>query len=78
MERNLDRRVEAVCRVRDAALADHIRTVALDAYLRDTERAYVLNGDRYALASGGEPFNAQENLLAWYTARRDSSSDTDS
>jgi len=78
MERNLDRRVEAVCRVRDAALADHIRTVALDAYLRDTERAYVLNGDRYELASGSEPFNAQENLLAWYTARRESSNDTDS
>ncbi len=78
MERNLDRRVEAVCRVRDGALADHIRTVALDAYLRDTERAYVLNGDRYELASGSEPFNAQEHLLAWYTARRESSNDTDS
>jgi polyphosphate kinase len=69
MERNLDRRVEALCRVREIALADHIRTVALDAYLRDTERSYVLSGDRYdaASANGGPPLNAQQHLLEWYT-----------
>ena len=70
MERNLDRRVEAVCRVRDAALADHIRAVVLDAYLRDTDRAYVLSGSRYeAAAPGPAPrMNAQQKLLEWYTA----------
>jgi polyphosphate kinase len=70
MERNLDRRVEALCRVREGALADHIRTVALDAYLRDTARSYVLTADRYDVASpnGGPPLNAQEHLLEWYTA----------
>ena len=69
MERNLDRRVEALCRVREGVLADHIRTVALDAYLRDTERSYVLNGDRYdaASANGGPSLNAQQHLLEWYT-----------
>ncbi len=56
MERNLDRRVEAVCRIRDAALADHIRTVVLETYLRDTDRAYVLYGSRYeTVASGHGP-----------------------
>ena len=69
MERNLDRRVEALCRVRETVLAAHIRTVALDAYLRDTERSYVLNGDRYEVASadGGPSLNAQQFLLEWYT-----------
>jgi polyphosphate kinase len=69
MERNLDRRVEALCRVRETVLADHIRTVALDAYLRDTERSYVLRGDRYDAASAdrGPSLNAQQHLLEWYT-----------
>ena len=72
MERNLDRRVEALCRIRNTALADQIRTVALDAYLQDTERSYLLNGSRYEAASAGlgERTNAQENLLAWYTDGR--------
>jgi polyphosphate kinase len=72
MERNLDRRVEAVCWVRDRALADHIRSTVLDTYLRDTERAYVLHGERYerAQAGDGAPVNAQEELLQWYAASR--------
>ncbi len=72
MERNLDRRVEAVCRVRDAGLGDHIRSVVLDTYLRDTERAYVLQGERYerACAGDGPRVNSQEELLAWYAASR--------
>jgi polyphosphate kinase len=71
MERNLDRRVEVLCPVRDAALADHIRSV-IDTYVRDTERAYVLHGDRYEHASAGDgpPVNAQEELLQWYAASR--------
>jgi polyphosphate kinase len=73
MERNLDRRVEAICRVRDAALADHIRTVVLDAYLRDTERSYVLKAGHYDAASAGNgaPMNAQNYLLDWYAAPPD-------
>jgi polyphosphate kinase len=68
MERNLDRRVETLCRVADPDIADHLRSVVLDAYLRDTARAYVLVGDRYESAgrSGGEPFDAQQFLLDWY------------
>ena len=72
MERNLDRRVEAVCRVRDESIVRHIRDVVLDAYLRDNDRAYVLNGSRYEPAAS-EPdaprVNAQQELLAWYTSR---------
>jgi polyphosphate kinase len=72
MERNLDRRVEVLCPVRDAALADHIRSVVLDTYLRDTERAYVLQGDRYERATAGNDphVNAQEALVQWYAASR--------
>ena len=68
MERNLDRRVETLCRVADADIAQHLRGVVLDAYLRDTDRAYILNGDRYDPATAGEaePFSAQTFLLDWY------------
>ena len=55
MERNLDRRVEALCRVRDAGIVRHIRDVVLDAYLRDTDRAYVLSGSRYEPAAPAWP-----------------------
>jgi len=47
MERNLNRRVEAVCRVLDEGIVRHIRDVVLDAYLRDSDRAYLLAGNRY-------------------------------
>jgi polyphosphate kinase len=70
MERNLDRRVETLCRVRDEALANHIRSVVLDMYLQDTDRAYVLNGSRYEIAAAGDMprVSAQQMLLEWYTA----------
>jgi polyphosphate kinase len=71
MERNLNRRVEAVCRVRDEGIIRHIRDVVLDAYLRDSDRAYVLTGSRYEPV-GSNPetrVNAQQELLAWYTSR---------
>jgi polyphosphate kinase len=70
MERNLDRRVETLCRVVDPKLAQHIRRVVLETYLRDTERAYVIAGDRYERlrSTGGESgVSAQDALLAWYT-----------
>ena len=70
MERNLDRRVEAVCPVRDAALANHVRDVVLQTYLQDTDRAYILTGSRYHVAAGdgGLRLNAQQLLLEWYTS----------
>jgi polyphosphate kinase len=69
MERNLDRRVEAVCPVRDPALANHVRDVVLQTYLQDTDRAYILTGSRYRVADGGGPrLNAQQLLLEWYTS----------
>jgi polyphosphate kinase len=71
MERNLDRRVEVWCRVRDALLSRHLRDVVLDAYLRDNERAYVLIEDRYERPQppdDEERVNAQQFLLDWYTS----------
>ena len=69
MERNLDRRVETLCPVRDRPMTRHVRDVVLDAYLRDTERAYVLdeNGYHKADAAGDPPVSAQRALLDWYT-----------
>jgi len=70
MERNLDRRVEAMCPVRDASLANHIRDIVLQTYLQDTDRAYILNGNRYLVAAGegGPRLNAQQMLLELYTS----------
>jgi polyphosphate kinase len=70
MERNLDRRVEVLCPVLDAELREYLRDTVLGAYLRDTDRAAVLGADgeyRPAAGDGGEPFNAQQFLLARHT-----------
>ena len=68
MERNLDRRVETLTPVRDPEIVEHLRDVVLASYLRDTERAMVLDSaGRYSrpeASSGG--FNAQEFLLKHY------------
>jgi polyphosphate kinase len=71
MERNLNRRVEAVSRVLDTAIVRHIRDVVLEAYLRDSDAAYLLDGQRYApaTADGVERANAQQQLLDWYISR---------
>jgi polyphosphate kinase len=45
MERNLDRRVEVLCPVRDEELRDHLRSVVLQSLLNDTHRASVLRTD---------------------------------
>jgi polyphosphate kinase len=69
MERNLDRRVETLVLVRDAGIARHMREVIFDAYLRDTERAYVLVDRTYERVrpSAGKPrFDAQDFLIQWY------------
>jgi polyphosphate kinase len=68
MERNLDRRVETLTPVRDPEILAHLRDVVLASYLRDTDRAMILERDgqyrRPDAASGS--FNAQEFLLKHY------------
>ncbi len=76
MERNLDRRVEALCYVRDADLRIHLREVVLETLLADTDRAMELQTDGTylpAVHAGSEPVNAQEAFLGWYTERSDDS-----
>ncbi len=71
MERNLDRRVEALVPVHDEEINAHIRDVVLNTYLRDTERATVLDASglyqRPAAAAG--LFNAQHFLLGHYASQ---------
>jgi polyphosphate kinase len=69
MERNLDRRVETLCRIADASIARHIRHVILEAYIRDTDRTYVLLDNNYKLitqSSEEARVNPQQFLLDWY------------
>jgi len=71
MERNLDRRVETLCLVRNAGIAAHLREVVLDAYLQDTDRAYVLTDGKYVGADatpGATRLSAQQLLLERYTS----------
>ena len=74
MERNLDRRVEALCHVRDPALRTHLHDVVLKALLADTDRAMELQTDgSYRPVRGklhARRINAQEKLLRAYTAPR--------
>jgi polyphosphate kinase len=69
MERNLDRRVETLTPVRDPEILQHIRDVVLHAYLRDTDRAMVLDstGTYQRPDSASGTFNAQQFLLQHYT-----------
>jgi polyphosphate kinase len=69
MERNLDRRVEALCPVLDPSLRTYLRDVVLDLYLSDTERAWVLDstGGYSSPAPGGDPVDAQQALLTRHT-----------
>jgi polyphosphate kinase len=66
MERNLNRRVETLCPVRDDKLNQYLRGTVLDAYLRDTARAWILRTDgiyERVSASGERAFSAQQYLL---------------
>jgi len=72
MERNLDRRVETLCPVKDPAIVSHVRDTVLEAYLQDTDRATVLVNDRYEPVPdrpGEARVSAQQALLDWYTSR---------
>jgi polyphosphate kinase len=73
MERNLDRRVETLAPVRDPEILEHLRDVVLNAYLRDTDRAMVLDSaGRYTRPEGTSGrFHAQQFLLQHYTEQRD-------
>lgn len=70
MERNLDRRVEVLCPVLDAAMAEHLRVTVLAAYLRDTHRSRLLGADgQYRAPEATDPvLSAQDQLLEWYAA----------
>ena len=71
MERNLDRRVETLCPVRDPELREHLRDVVLDAYTKDTVHALVLDRDgryHHSPPDGGS-FDAQRFLVEHYTRR---------
>ena len=73
MERNLDRRVETLVPVRDPEILEHLRDVVLGAYLRDTDRAFVLdsNGRYERPTSASGAFNAQQFLLRHYSEPHD-------
>jgi polyphosphate kinase len=67
MERNLDRRVEALCPVLDPEIRRYLRYQLLQAYLRDDTRATVLGVDgRYESihADGGGSVDAQQLLMS--------------
>jgi polyphosphate kinase len=71
MERNLDRRVETLCVVRDPAIVRQVRNTIIEAYLHDTDRATLLEGDRYepVPVEPGEPrVSAQNEMIRIYTA----------
>jgi len=69
MERNLERRVETLAPVRDPEILEHLRDVVLGAYLRDNDRAMVLDssGQYERPSDTGERFSAQQFLLKSYT-----------
>ena len=73
MERNLDRRVETLVPVRNPEILEHLRDVVLQAYLKDTERATVLDsaGHYERVPAGAGSFNSQQHLLQHYTERHD-------
>jgi polyphosphate kinase len=66
MERNLNRRVETLCPIRDQTLSRYLRETVLDAYLRDTVRAWLLRSDgeyERVVDQAGRGFSAQQYLL---------------
>jgi polyphosphate kinase len=68
MERNLDRRVETLTPVRDPEILAHLRDVVLASYMRDTDRAMILERDGRYRRPDAAPgsFNAHDSLLKHY------------
>jgi polyphosphate kinase len=73
MERNLDRRVEAIVPVEDAGLKRHLRDKVLGAYLRDTVNARELQPDgSYVRAKPKrqkEPLDVHRQFIELYAKR---------
>jgi polyphosphate kinase len=71
LERNLDRRVETLVPIRDPEILEHVRDIVLGAYLRDTERAMILDSMGYyeRPVTEGERFDAQQFLIQHYSDR---------
>ena len=71
MERNLNRRVETLCFVRDKAIRDRLRNEVLGTLLADNDRAMELRTDGtyepVAAAPAEETVSAQEELLRTHT-----------
>ena len=71
MERNLDRRIEVITPITDAAIKRHLRDVVLEALLSDTHRAWELQTDgsyiRVRPPEGVDALNSQQFLLEWYS-----------
>lgn len=67
MQRNLDRRVEAVVPIESKDLKDYLKNIILNISLKDNVKARLLNPDmsytRLAPKEGEEPINSQEWLM---------------
>jgi polyphosphate kinase len=72
MERNLDRRVEALCPIHDRGLAAHLEQLVLPSLMRDTARAHALGADgrydRVEPDDSDQAIDSQDSLLEWYSA----------
>jgi polyphosphate kinase len=67
MHRNLDRRVEAIVPIKDAALRQYLKEVVLAAYLQDNANASILREDgtyeKIAPAEGEAEFDSQQYFV---------------
>ncbi|HEU0165241.1 MAG TPA: polyphosphate kinase 1, partial [Thermomicrobiales bacterium] len=65
MERNFDRRVEVITPVESPELAQHLRDVVLDGYLRDTVNAHVLHEDGSYVPARATRAKDKFDVQAW-------------
>jgi polyphosphate kinase len=65
MQRNLDRRVEIITPIKDAAISSYIRETILESYLRDNVKARRLmpDGSYWRIHADGEEFNSQNSFI---------------